>query len=245
MGGPTGGGGAVLLLCAAVCQECSILLFQLQTAPVLANNSASGMGTYRLGNYRTISPSMLPPSPPPLVSLPPPPLLSQEFDQLRTQQSPSLDPGLVSAPSDSLSAAHAKARAAVDVLMLTDAPLLYPPGALAAAALRSGLRSANLSCQQFLKHIAAKGAAVTAAGGTAAAAVGNGVPGVSAADAEQHHQQLLGTLAAIDQLAAQQGPVTTGAVQTKAAEIDLRVRKWKKNLAAAAAGRSTVSTPAA
>jgi len=195
------------------------------------------MVTYRLattGHFPHPAPACVPPSP-----------LSQEFDQLRTQQSPSLDPGLLSAPSDSLSAAHAKGRAAVDVLMLTDAPLLYPPGALAAAALRSGFRSANLSCQQFLKHIAAKGAAVTAAGGTAAAAVGNGVPGVSAADAEHHHQQLLGTLAAIDQLAAQQGPVSTAALQTKAAEIDRTVKKWKKNVAAAASGRSTVSTPAA
>lgn len=154
----------------------------------------------------------------------------QEFDQLRSQQSPALDPPLLSAPSETLSAAHAKARAAVDVLMLTDAPLMYPPGALAVAALRSGFRSVNLSTQQYVKHIAQK-AAAAAAGGGAAAAAENGA-GVPPDVAEQQHQQLLGTLAAIDQLAAQQSSgMNEQAVKSKAAEIDRRLKLWKKELA--------------
>jgi hypothetical protein len=154
----------------------------------------------------------------------------QEFDQLRSQQSPALDLPLLSAPSDTLSAAHAKARAAVDVLMLTDAPLMYPPGALAVAAVRSGFRSVNLSTQQYVKHIAQKAAAAAAAGGGGAAAAGNGA-GVAADVVEQHHQQLLGTLAAIDQLAAQQSSgMNEQAVKAKAAEIDRRLKLWKKEL---------------
>ena len=38
---------------------------------------------------------------------------------------------------------RAKALAAIDALMLTDAPLLYPPGQLALAALRSALKSVS------------------------------------------------------------------------------------------------------
>jgi hypothetical protein len=151
----------------------------------------------------------------------------QEFDQLRSQQSPALDPPLLSAPSETLSAAHAKARAAVDMLMLTDAPLMYPPGALAVAALRSGFRSVNLSTQQYVKHVAQK-AAAAAAGGDAAAA-GN-AEGVAADAVEQQHQQLLGTLAAIDQLAQQSSGMNEQAVKSKAAEVDRRLKLWKKEL---------------
>jgi hypothetical protein len=145
----------------------------------------------------------------------------------------------VSAPSAAIVAANGKARAAVDVLMLTDAPLLYPPGALAVAALRSGFRSANLSCQQYLQHIAQKAAAVNAAGGTAAAAVGNRAGTAAVADVEQHHQQLLATLAALDQLAEQQGPIDMDALTSKATELDRKVKIWKKKLAAATGGSSS------
>lgn len=122
-------------------------------------------------------------------------LCTQEFDQLRSQQSPALDAALLLAPSDALSAAHAKSRAALDHLMLTDAPLLHPPGALAVAAMRSGFRSCHLSCQQYLRHVAQK---------AAAAAASSDVAAVPAADVERHQQQLLEALAAIDQLGAQQ-----------------------------------------
>lgn len=158
---------------------------------------------------------------------------------MRTAQSPALDPPLLSAPSEALSAAHAKARAAVDVLMLTDAPLLYPPGLLAVAALRSGFRSVSLSTQQYLRHVAAKAAAVAVA-----VAAGSGTESAAAAGAaaaapsppevvEQQHQQLLASLAAIDQLAAAQaGGMNEAAVKAKAAEIDRRLKLWKKELLA-------------
>lgn len=155
---------------------------------------------------------------------------AQEFDQLRSQQSPALDPALLTAPSETLAAAHAKARAAVDVLMPTDAPLMYPPGALAVAALRSGFRSVNLSTQQYLRHIAQKAAAVEAAGGSPAAAT-ESAAGVAPEAVERHLQQLLGTLAAIDQLAAQQSSgMNEQAVKAKASEIDRRLKLWKKDL---------------
>lgn len=152
---------------------------------------------------------------------------------MRTAQSPALDPPLLSAPSEALSAAHTKARAAVDVLMLTDAPLLYPPGLLAVAALRSGFRSVSLSTQQYLRHVAAKAAAVAAAAAgmvSVAAAAGTAPPPEVV---EQQHQQLLASLAAIDQLAAAQaGGMNEAAVKAKAAEIDRRLKLWKKELLA-------------
>ncbi len=49
-----------------------------------------------------------------------------------------IDPPLQELGGDTLAQARAAARAAVDALMLTDAPLLFPPGQLALAAMRSG-----------------------------------------------------------------------------------------------------------
>lgn len=165
---------------------------------------------------------------------------TQEFDQLRSQQSPALDAPLLTAPSEALTAARGKARAAVDVLMLTDAPLLFPPGALALAALRSGFRSAGLSCQGYLKHVAQRGA-------SGAAASGQGEGGDVGMVVEQRHQQLLATLAAIDQLGAQQGHVDGEALKAQATQIDRRVKVWKKQLAGGggAGGGGVSSGPAA
>ena len=55
------------------------------------------------------------------------------------------DDGLLEAPLRDLDAeatacAEAGARGAVDALMVTDAPLLFPPSHLALAALRAGLK---------------------------------------------------------------------------------------------------------
>lgn len=49
-----------------------------------------------------------------------------------------LDEALQGLKGESLAMARAAAKAAVDALMLTDAPLLFPPGQLALAAMRSG-----------------------------------------------------------------------------------------------------------
>ena len=49
-----------------------------------------------------------------------------------------LDKALQELKGESLVMARAAAKAAVDALMLTDAPLVFPPGQLALAAMRSG-----------------------------------------------------------------------------------------------------------
>jgi hypothetical protein len=50
---------------------------------------------------------------------------------------------------------------------------------------------------------------------------------------EQQHQQLLASLAAVDQLAAAHaGGMNEAAVKAKAAEIDRRLKLWKKELLA-------------
>eukprot|EP00884_Botryococcus_braunii_P005003 jgi/Botrbrau1/14503/Bobra.0350s0008.1 len=48
------------------------------------------------------------------------------------------------------------ARAAADALMLTDAPLLFPPAQLALAALRSAIRKAGASFSSYLRRVAEK-----------------------------------------------------------------------------------------
>ena len=55
-----------------------------------------------------------------------------------------LDPALQEVGGESLAQARAAARAAVDALMLTDAPLIFPPGQLALAAMRSGCNKVAL-----------------------------------------------------------------------------------------------------
>ncbi len=52
-----------------------------------------------------------------------------------------------------LEAVRAKAVGAADALMLTDAPLLFPPGQLALAALRSGVKSVRPSPQSALSLV--------------------------------------------------------------------------------------------
>ena len=57
--------------------------------------------------------------------------------------------------SQQLSRVRAKSLAAIDALMLTDAPLLFPPGQLALAALRSGMKA--VSDSQPLDKLVGKG----------------------------------------------------------------------------------------
>lgn len=99
---------------------------------------------------------------------------------------------------------------------MTDAPLLFTPGVMAVAAMRSGLRGVQLNCQKFLQHIAKK---AVDAGGWA----NKELP----VDAEQ---QLLETLGAVDALAAKQGQVDEAALQQKASEVDRTIKLWRKSL---------------
>lgn len=153
---------------------------------------------------------------------------------MRTQQSPLLDDQLLSAPAQSLSAAHGKARAAVDLLVMTDASLLYPPGVLAVAAMRSGFRGVQLGCHKYLQHIAHR--ALQAAAGAA----GGGSSSVSPAEAEQ---RLLASLAAVDDLAAKQAQINEAAMQGKATEVDRTIKLWKKSMAAQRTDSGKGTTP--
>ena len=73
------------------------------------------------------------------------------------QELTKLQPELVQASEDGkpvdsqqLGQVRAKSLAAVDALMLTDAPLLFPPGQLALAALRSGMKAVSDSQASLL-----------------------------------------------------------------------------------------------
>lgn len=147
-------------------------------------------------------------------------MLLQEFDNLRSQRSSQLDAGLLSASSETLAAAHTKARSSVDILVMTDAPLLFTPGVIAVAAMRSGFRGVQISCQKLLQHIARRAAASAAAESDAV---------------EDAEQQLLDNLAAVDALAAQQGQLDEAALQQKASEVDRTIKLWRKSLQASRA----------
>lgn len=67
----------------------------------------------------------------------------QELEDLQPKEGEQLPPGLKAIDGGRLALVKAKAGAAADVLMLTDAPLLFPPGQLALAALRSAMKSVS------------------------------------------------------------------------------------------------------
>lgn len=117
-----------------------------------------------------------------------------------------------------LTAAHNKARSSLDLLVMTDAPLLHTPGLIAVAAMRSGFRGVQLSCQKFLQHIARRALDVSDAADSS-----------TAADAEQ---QMLANLAAVDALAARQGQIDKDALQKRASDVDRTIKLWRKSLQA-------------
>lgn len=153
----------------------------------------------------------------------PPPVL-QELDDLRSQKSSLLDAQLLAAPPDAIDKARGRARAAADSLLLTNAPLLHAPGVIAAAALRSAFRALQLPCHQFLRHAAQRGIQQQVAAGAA----GGGSNG--SLDAVAAEQQLLASMAAVDDLAVQQGQINEAGLQSKAAEVDRTIKLWKKGL---------------
>eukprot|EP00775_Hariotina_reticulata_P004396 gene4396-4649_t len=138
-----------------------------------------------------------------------------EFEDLRKQQAPLLDPPLLAASPQQLATAHSKARASMDVLVMSDAPLLHPPGLLAVAAMRSGFRAVNLPCQRYLQHIAQKAAAATEG---------------AAPQADAAEQRMMTALAAVDELVKQQGLIDEAALQQRATEVDRAIKLWKKGL---------------
>jgi hypothetical protein len=149
----------------------------------------------------------------------------QELDDLRSQKSQLLDPPLLAATSEAIDKARGRARAAADSLLLTDAPLLHAPGVIAAAALRSAFRTLQLPYHQFLRHVAQQGMQQQIA---AAGSSGDGSNG--SLDAAAAEQRLLASMAAVDDLAVQQGQINEAALQSKAAEVDRTIKLWKKGL---------------
>lgn len=142
--------------------------------------------------------------------------LFQELDQLRTQRSPLLDVAICDATPDQLVAAHAAARSAVGTLLLSDAPLLFPPGLLAVAALRSGLRSVRLPYPQLLAHVASK--AVDLSGGSGQQLLqGVSDPG----------EALRSVLDQVDELVVKQQWSKMPDLEARATDIDLRIKLWK------------------
>ncbi|GLC38473.1 hypothetical protein PLESTB_001729700 [Pleodorina starrii] len=72
---------------------------------------------------------------------------------------PSLDEPLLTAPLQLVDDASRAAYGALDALLLSDAPLLYGPAQLAAAALRSGFKTKGVRIPSFLARLAARAAA--------------------------------------------------------------------------------------
>ncbi|KXZ45927.1 hypothetical protein GPECTOR_49g511 [Gonium pectorale] len=72
---------------------------------------------------------------------------------------PPLDEGLASAPDALVGEVARSAERALDALMLSDAPLLFGPAQLAAAALRSGCKTRGLRIPNFIARLALRAAA--------------------------------------------------------------------------------------
>lgn len=67
------------------------------------------------------------------------------FDAWRGDASSGADVEIRSAPAATLQQAHGAAKAALTSVMLTDAPLIHPPGLLALAAMQTGFVQVNVS----------------------------------------------------------------------------------------------------
>ncbi|KAL6758199.1 hypothetical protein V8C86DRAFT_1525447 [Haematococcus lacustris] len=127
-----------------------------------------------------------------------------------------LDPDLLAASPETMAQCRAKATAAVDTLMLTDAPLLYPPGSIALAALRSGLRARGLSCTRYLHRLAAQVAEGVGSDDAADVATESAVAAAAA--------QLTQMMEEVDRLGVQG---MRKLEQQEVAEIDRRIKAWR------------------
>ncbi|KAK9809925.1 hypothetical protein WJX72_001822 [[Myrmecia] bisecta] len=109
----------------------------------------------------------------------------QDLEEWRTDPEGGCpDAQLQKAEAAHITKAKQAAKAAVDALMLTDAPLLFSPGQIALAALRSGFRAAELSSASYLARVAKQ---APQAGGAA-----------DAGGPEARLEQLKAALASID-----------------------------------------------
>ncbi|GFR44259.1 hypothetical protein Agub_g5461, partial [Astrephomene gubernaculifera] len=99
-------------------------------------------------------------SPPSSSGSPPPPPLPTASSAASL---PPPDEALLSAPEPLVAEACRAAFGALDALMLSDAPLLFGPAQLAAAALRSGFKTKGIRIPNFLARLALRAAAAAAA----------------------------------------------------------------------------------
>lgn len=103
--------------------------------------------------------------------------------------------------------ARGAAQAALDALMLTDAPLMYSPSLIALAALRAGFRKIEVSSGKYIAHIASKQQEVAAS--------------QDMQNAAPPHEQLMSQLCELDKLGQE------GAVPVDDAEVRKIDRKLK------------------
>lgn len=78
-----------------------------------------------------------------------------DFDAWRADAGSSADAGIRAAPAPSLQQAHAAAKTALNATMLTDAPLLHPPGLLALAAMHFGFQQVRAALRMRLCTVTA------------------------------------------------------------------------------------------
>ncbi|KAG2431205.1 hypothetical protein HXX76_009733 [Chlamydomonas incerta] len=166
-------------------------------------------------------------SPPPsgaAASLPPPSSL------------PPLDEGLLPAALPDSPGLDAAARAcfgALDALMLSDAPLLYGPAQLAAAALRSGFKAKGVRIPNFLARIAQRAALLMGPSGGAAAGGDGSSASASPAPPGDPAAALTAVLDELDQLGSE------GARRVEVDEVkeaNAAAREWRNLLKEAGGG---------
>ncbi|GBF89062.1 cyclin-H1 [Raphidocelis subcapitata] len=176
--------------------------------------------------------------------------LLQELEELRAQRAPALDAALLDAPADAVAKLSRGANKAVAAILQSDAPLLYPPGVLALAALRSGARTAGVACGAFVEHAAARAAAERAAEAAAADAAAESAAGAGPIPGGENpvpeHLRLGGSEAdRVQQLLAWLGEIDACVVaamkeeeglEPRATEIDRTIKLWRKAAAAPLGG---------
>ncbi|KAI8476117.1 MAG: cyclin-like protein [Monoraphidium minutum] len=174
--------------------------------------------------------------------------LMQELEDLRAARSPDLDAPLLAAAPEAVAKLRHGALKAVPAILDSDAPLLFPPGVLALAALRSGARSAGLACTRFLEHAARRAAAARAddrARERRQGEAGEGIPGGANPPPPRlalpgggdgvgdGFQRLVGWMADVDVLVVAAIKEEAG-LEQRAAEADRAIKLWR--IAAAGGG---------
>ena len=149
-----------------------------------------------------------------------------------------LGEALATAPVAALSRAHAAALAAADVLVTCDAHLLYPPGQLALAALRSGMRKAGIGGSGALvRRAAALGGVVSSA---PPAPPGGRVPSPPPQPGEPAAADVAALEAALDGLDGLGTAAATPPTADEARAADARLRRARAVLLDKARGEAAV-----